>query len=104
MPLPLNKSSWDLHNKVLRNAATNFMEKEVPDSASLLRSLLRSDDNSIEESSVMDITVSFDGTWHHRGFKSSHRVDVAMSVDTGDFLDLVVLSKSCMILYVTEKN
>jgi len=34
--------------------------------------------------------------WHHRSFKSSHGVGVAISVDTEEILDAVALSKSCV--------
>ena len=66
IPPPSNKSSWDLHNKVLCNAAANLIEKEASNSASRIRNLIQSDDNSIAESFVMNITVSFDDTWLHR--------------------------------------
>ena len=46
---------------------------------------------------IIDVVISYDGTWHHRGFKSSHGVGVVMSVDAGEILDAAVISKSCEI-------
>ena len=43
----------------------------------------------------MDVVVSYDSTWHHRGFKSSHGVGVVMAIDTGEILDFEVMSKDC---------
>ena len=49
------------------------------------------------KTSTLDVTVSFDGIWLNCSFKSSHRVEGAMSVDTGKILDAVVISKTCTI-------
>ena len=45
---------------------------------------------------VVHITVSFDGTWHKRGFTSNYGVGIVTDVSTGLMLDFeVVLSKYC---------
>ena len=44
---------------------------------------------------VVDITVSFDGTWHKRGFTSNYGVGIVIDVSTGLVLDFEVLSKYC---------
>ena len=44
---------------------------------------------------VVDITISFDGTWHKRGFTSNYGVGIVIDVSTGLVLDFEVLSKYC---------
>lgn len=44
---------------------------------------------------VVDITVSFDGTWHTRGFISNYGVGILIDDSTGLVLDFEVLSKYC---------
>ena len=44
---------------------------------------------------VLDITVSFDGTWQKRGFSSHHGAGVAIEVQTGLVIDFEVLSTYC---------
>ena len=34
---------------------------------------------------ILDVAVSYDGTWHKRGFVSNHGVGVVISMDTGRF-------------------
>ena len=36
------------------------------------------------------MAVSYDGTWHHRGFKSCHGVGIVVSIDNREILDEVV--------------
>ena len=48
-----------------------------------------------DENDILDAAVSFDGTWAKRGFTSLTGVVFVISVDTGEFLDYLVLSKSC---------
>jgi hypothetical protein len=42
-----------------------------------------------------DITCAFDGTWQRRGFSSLNGVVTAMSITTGQVLDVQVMSKYC---------
>ena len=44
---------------------------------------------------VVDVAVSFDGTWAKRGFTSLTGVVFVLAVDTGEVLDYHVLSKEC---------
>ncbi|XP_025097592.1 uncharacterized protein LOC112565918 [Pomacea canaliculata] len=54
--------------------------------------------------SPLDVMVSFDGTWHKRGFTSSHGVGVVIDVLTGLVLDYEVLSKHCQVCKVAKVN
>lgn len=47
------------------------------------------------ETPVIDISVSFDGTWHKRGYTSLHGVGVCIDVLTGLVIDYEILSKYC---------
>ena len=47
------------------------------------------------EEPVLDIAVSYDGTWMKRGFTSLFGVGVAIDILTGLVVDFEVLSKYC---------
>ena len=47
------------------------------------------------ENPIIDISVSFDGTWQKRGFTSLYGVGICIDVLTGYVVDYVVLSKYC---------
>lgn len=97
MPPPAYQNSWDMCNKTICSALEEALSKEYERSGKKLRQHLGEEDSSILDNSdpILDVVVSYDGTWHHRGFKSSQGVGVVMSVDTGEILDAEVISKVC---------
>lgn len=98
MPPPSHSDSWSQTNDKLLKTSREELEKECNNAANRLRTLHMNEDETrtITDDTIIDVPVSFDGTWHHRGFKSSHGLGVAMSVDTGEVLDVEVLSKECV--------
>lgn len=48
-----------------------------------------------DEDAVINISVSFDGTWHKRGFTSNYGISVCIDVLTGLVIDFEVLSSYC---------
>lgn len=44
---------------------------------------------------ILDVAVSFDGTWSKRGYTANFGTGVLMSVDTGEVIGFVVLSRIC---------
>ena len=63
--------------------------------AKRLREFILKENGCEDQDSVVDVGVSFDGTWAKRGFTSLTGVVFAISVDTGEVLDYHVISKSC---------
>lgn len=96
MPPPVTSGNWSLHNHAIRKNAEDILQKECVDAGNRLRQMISKEDNNAAEDDVLDIPVSYDGTWQHRGFSSAHGVGVVMSIDTGEVLDSLVLSKSCV--------
>lgn len=95
-PPPVTSGNWSLHNHAIRKNAEDILQKECVDAGNRLRQMISKEDNNAAEDDVLDIPVSYDGTWQHRGFSSAHGVGVVMSIDTGEVLDSLVLSKSCV--------
>ena len=46
---------------------------------------------------VVDVTVTCDGTWSRCGFVAAYGVVAVLSWETGQVLDVMVLSKSCKV-------
>ena len=46
---------------------------------------------------IIDVTVTCDGTWSRRRFVASYGVVTVLSWETGQVLDVMVLSKSCKV-------
>ena len=97
MPPPSAQSSCDMHSKTISTALKVVLEKEYATSSMRFRQCLGEDDSnvSLQSDNIIDVVVSFDGTWHHRGFKSSQDVGVVISVDTGEILNAEIVSNTC---------
>ncbi|CAB3984028.1 Hypothetical predicted protein [Paramuricea clavata] len=59
---------------------------------------------SKDDAEILDVAVSFDGTWSKRGFTANYGVGIVISADTGEVLDYVVLSKVCELCKAAEKH
>lgn len=70
-------------------------EKEMHKVANRLRQKLRDNGQDVGDDDIIDVAVSFDGTWAKRGFTSQSGIVFVISVDTGEVLDTYVLNKHC---------
>ncbi|GBM60324.1 hypothetical protein AVEN_108111-1 [Araneus ventricosus] len=52
-------------------------------------------DSSLENEEVIDVCVSYDGTWGKRGHTSLHGIGIVIDILTGLVIDFEVLSKYC---------
>ena len=51
---------------------------------------------------VVDVTITCDGPWYRRGFVANCGVIAVLSWETGQVLDVEVLSKSCKVCKEAE--
>ena len=70
-------------------------ERELKEAGHRLREEISKENDSSSENDILDIAVSFDGTWAKRGHTSLFGIVYVISVDTGEVLDYEVLSKFC---------
>ena len=81
--------SYSVHHSILQKI-THDVGKESCRSASAQLNRLQG-----AEPDDVDVTVTCDGTWSCRGFVAAYGVAVVLSWETGQVLDVMVLSKSC---------
>ncbi|XP_041472696.1 uncharacterized protein LOC121421961 [Lytechinus variegatus] len=95
LPPPVADHSFQTHLAHLSSKSTEVCEQQMSEAAQQLRMSAMEEDSSIKEGDVVEVAVSFDGTWHRRGHRSNHGVASVISMDTGEVLDFEVLSKIC---------
>ncbi|CAB4043696.1 Hypothetical predicted protein, partial [Paramuricea clavata] len=88
MPPPVSDSAYQKHNRSVNLATRKVLEERLNDAGHRVRTFLQKDD-----AEILDVAVSFDGTWSKRGFTANYGVGIVISADTGEVLDYVVLSK-----------
>ena len=87
--------TYSKHMKMIAQANMVATTRVLDDAAKVVRKLYRDRYPSLEEDSVIDLTVSFDGSWLTRGHSSMYGVGCVIEVTTGLVLDLVVQSLYC---------
>lgn len=68
---------------------------EVKQAGQRLREVILKENDEVSSTDVLDIAVTFDGTWSKRGFTSLTGAFFVISLDTGEVLDYHVISKTC---------
>lgn len=61
-------------------------------------------DSSVSDSDVINIGVSYDGTWMKRGHTSKYGLGLVIDILTGLVLDFEIMSKYCSICEKTERK
>ena len=90
LPPPVTSKSYSVHNNSLRQLVHGVLMESFKVASEQLHRLQGADLND-----VIDVTVTCDGTWSHRGFVAPYGVVTGIAWETGQVLDAAVLSKSC---------
>lgn len=85
------KSSQKIASKV-HDAATKAASKVMQSAAQSVRKAEKSGDDEL-----LDVCISYDGTWHKRGHTSHFGVGVAVELNSGLVIDYSVQSNYCQV-------
>ena len=92
LPQPVADCNFQDYNK----ATMEICDEKLQEAASELRTQM-ADDPGINAQTVLDVAVSFDGSWSKRGFTADYGVGFVIAPETGKVLDYTVLSKVCEV-------
>ena len=90
LPPPVFPKCYTEHISIIHKIAQEMCEESSRSASAQLRRLQGADPDD-----VVDVTVTCAGTWSRRGFTVAYGVVAVLSWETGQVLDVVVLSKSC---------
>ena len=90
LPPPVFPKCFTEHNLIIHKIVQEVCEESFRSASAQLHRLQGADPDD-----VIDVTVTCDGTWSRRGFVANYGVVAVLSWETGQVLNLVVLSKSC---------
>ncbi|XP_028412384.1 uncharacterized protein LOC114535204 [Dendronephthya gigantea] len=91
----ISKTAYYQHLDTILSALEMEAKEEMTEAGQSLRKLVLTENEMEDDGSVLDVGVSFDGTWAKRGFTSLIGVVFVISIDTGKVLDYYVISKTC---------
>ena len=87
----MHLKTYQRHQQKVFNASAAVAMDNMNSAADLIRAM----SSDLGDDGLVDLTVSYDGTWHKRGYTSHHGVGVAIEVNTGLVIDREVLSNYC---------
>ena len=90
----MTKIAYYKQAEIITVEQENEAHIEMKRAGQRLRKIILKENQEEDLGQVVDVSVSFDGTWAKRGFTSLTGVVFLISVDTGEVLDCHVLSKS----------
>ena len=90
----MTKTTYRKHLENIMGVLEEEAKEEMQQAGQRLRRKI-SGENLKSTDDLLDVAVSFDGTWAKRGFTSLTGVVFVISIDTGGVLDYHVLSKTC---------
>lgn len=99
LPPPCNRSAWNNHINALFDAHKKAVSDNLQKARDKVKSL-----HEPNESGVVEIAVSQDGTWSKRGYTANFGVGIVISVDTGEVIDYDFESKLCMEFAITKQD
>lgn len=91
----MSKTAYYQHLERIVIALEAEAKEEMKEAAKSLRKKVLEESGCKDVNSVVDVAISFDGTWAKRGFTSLFGVVFVISIDSGEVLDYHVISKSC---------
>lgn len=97
----MDQSTYRDHLNKLFEENENLKKKILSLAREAIRKAYIELDPSLDAEEVLDIDVSFDGSWHKRGFTSQYGIVSVIDILTGLVVDFEVLSKYCHMCLIT---
>lgn len=97
LPPPITDSSFNERLSSLFQACEAALREHLALIHEIVRKRYIEEDLASEDDDVLNISVSFDGTWHKRGHISHNGIGVAIDVLIGYVVDFEVLFNFCLI-------
>ena len=101
---PISQYSYQEHLKTLHGASTSVAEQSLQQIRAEVRRANRDDKPNGGDDDVVDIAVSFDGSWHKRGHTSNYGIGCVIDVLTGYVIDYEVMSKLCRVCEQAKRD
>lgn len=100
----LSQPCYDAHVKMLHPSRVGVAEAVMQRSRQMVHDAYLELQKVPDSDGILDITVSFDGSWHKRGFTSNYGIAAVIDLQTGLVIDYVVMSKYCHVCEVTKSE
>ena len=100
----IGQKTFDTHSQEIVEASIVVADTILTDAAKVVRQVYPSvaATDSDEDDDIIDLAVSFDGSWMKRGHTSAYGIGCVIETVTGLVLDLTILSTYCQACSCAE--
>ena len=95
MPQTMATKAWNDHSTALYEAHKTSAKNHLQTTRERVRHVLTKDNPDIADDTVVNVPVTFDGTWPKQGHTANYGFGFVLSVDTAEVLDYGFKSKIC---------
>ena len=95
MPQPTSTKAWNDHSTALYEVHKTSVKNHFYSTRERVRRVVMKDKPEITDDNVINVPVTFDGTWSKWGHAANYGFGFVLSVDTGEVLDYGFKSKIC---------
>lgn len=100
----LSHSSYDKQIVKVTNQTTVYAKDSLQKARKEVEKAYLEIEGKLDIEKPINISVSYDGSWHKRGFTSKYGVGCVIDVITGLVVDFEVLSKYCTVVSAKPKK
>lgn len=93
----MDQSTYRDHLKKLVDECVKLKEAILAKSRAAVREFYEMENPELKGQEVIDVHVSYDGSWHKRGFTSNYGFVSVIEINTGLAIDFETFSKYCHI-------
>lgn len=99
---PMSHATFDNHVRKIHKASTESADYYLQAARKEVRKRYIQLDPSLDDQKIINITISYDGTWFTRGHTSNYGVGCIIDVETGYVVDYQVISKYCQTCEISK--
>lgn len=100
----LSHSSYDKQIVKVTNQTTVYAKDSLQKARKEVEKAYLEIEGKLDIEKPINISVSYDGSWHKRGFTSKYGVGCVIDVITGLVIDFEVLSKYCRVCETQKRK
>eukprot|EP00795_Rhopilema_esculentum_P002650 gene2650-847_t len=104
MPYKMSHDTYSRHNAKVHEASKSCFKNVQEKSIDVIKQAYRDIGVVPDKNGILNISVSFDGTWQRRGHSSHNGVGAVIELITGLPIDYEILSNFCLKCKIAEEN
>ena len=104
MPYKMSHDTYSMHNAKVHEASKSCFKNVEEKSMDVIKQAYRDICVVPDANGILNISVSFDGTWQRRGHSSHNGVGAVIELIAGLPIDYEILSNFCLKCKIAEEN